>query len=296
MYINDLFLFMDNQNVSICNYADDNTLYSAHKNPSIMMKQIHATMTVASSWYKSNGLQLNADKCQLIVLKGFKKQNFNFKLILGNEVIEEVDSVKLLGINLDNKLSYREHVDGLCKKLSAKIGALRRISHFLSNDQKLAISNSFVSSELNYCPLIWSFASRTSLSRLQQLQDRCERLSPGCHHVDLHRRNCEFLLKEVFKTKNSLNPSYMKEIFNFRDSYPYWTRNQSDLIRHRVFTMRHGLQTATYIGSDLWEALPSDIRNSETLSGFALNVKNLDSLNCKCRVCAYFVPGVGYLT
>ena len=260
-----------------------------------MMNQIHDTMDVISSWYKGNGLLLNAGKCKLIVLKGSKKLDFNFTLRVGDEVLEEVPAVKLLGVELDNKLSYKEHVDALCKKVSSKIMALKRILPFLSSDKNLAIANSFVSSELNYCPLIWSFASRTSLNRLQNLQNRVENFIPGCSHIDLHRRNCEFLLREVFKTKNDLNPSYMKKVFSFRNYYPYWTRNQIHINRHRIFTTRHGLQTASNIGADLWNALPSDVRDSDSLSSFSSRLEKLDSLNCRCRLCAEFVPGPGFV-
>ena len=296
IYINDLFFFIDDTKVSVCNYADDNTLYSAGKDPLSMMNQIHETMDVISSWYEGNGLQMNAGKCQLIVLKGSKKRDFTFNLRLGDEVLEEVPMVKLLGVNLDNKLSYKEHVDALCRKIGSKIAALKRISPFLSSDKNLAIANSFIASELNYCPLIWSFASRTSLNHLQSLQDRVEKLSPGCRHVDLHRRNCEFLLREVFKTKNDLNPSYMKDIFSFRNNYPYWTRNQIHMNRQRIFTSRHGLQTASYIGAELWEALPDAVRDSDSLSSFSSQLQKLDSLNCRCRLCAQFVPNLGFVT
>ena len=85
IYVNDLFLFINDPHVFLCNYADDNTLYTFEKDPSIMMKRLHDNMSLISTWYKNNGLQLNPEKCQLIVFKGNKKYNdFNFTLNLGN--------------------------------------------------------------------------------------------------------------------------------------------------------------------------------------------------------------------
>ena len=96
--------------------------------------------------------------------------------------------MKLLGIEIDNMLSYKAHVNVLCRKINAKINALKRISPLLSLEQhRAAIVNSFVSSELNYCPLVWSFANKGSLTRLQNLQDRVEVLLPTavtCASID----------------------------------------------------------------------------------------------------------------
>ena len=250
------------------------------------MGRIHDCMDAIASWYKDNGLKLNSDKCKLIVFKGMKRPNFVFKLRVDNVELEEVPVVKLLGIKIDNRLTYKEHIDALCRKISAKIGALQRISSYLSDDQNKAIANSFISSELNYCPLVWSFSNRTSLHRMQHMQDRVEVLSPGCAHVDIHRRNCETLVREVYKTKNDLNPSYMKDVFNFCEPHRYFTRNPCLLNHSRVYTTRHGLQTASYIGARLWEELPFSVRDAENLLAFTSQVKKLDSLHCRCRLCA----------
>ena len=295
IYINDIFLFIEDPNVFICNYADDNTLYSADKDPSTMMKRVEENMTVISQWYRDNGLQLNGDKCKLIVFKGMKKFDFDFEVRIGHEVVREVSKVKLLGIEIDNMLSYREHVNALCRKVNAKISALKRISPLLSLEQHRAIVNSFVSSELNYCPLVWSFASRGNLTRVQNLQDRVERLRPDCSHLCIHRRNCETLLREVFKTKHSLNPSYMKEVFNFKENVPYNTRAPSRFVQRPVKTTRHGLQTVSYIGAHLWDSLPASVQEVETLSVFSSKLRGIEDLNCRCCLCAERIAGLGFI-
>ena len=296
IYINDLFLFIEDPKAFICNYADDNTLYSADKDPEILMKRLHSNMVVVSAWFQDNGLKLNADKCKLIVLKGFKNVNYTFSLNLNNEVLIEVPEVKLLGIVIDNKLSYKKHVEMLCKRVSSKVSALQRISPHLSDTQHRFLANSFISSEFNYCPLIWSFTSRESLHRVQHLQDRVERMSPECSHVSIHRRNCELLLKEMYKTKHCLNPSYMKEVFHFRDFVPYNTRAHSDIRRPLIRTTRFGLQTPSYIGAQLWDALPNSVREADSLESFMSLVRDIPDLQCRCRLCADFISGLGYIS
>ena len=52
---------------------------------------------------------------------------------VGDVLIENVKCAKLLGVNIDEYLSWSVHIDVLCKKLKHKIGVLRRLSSFMSS-------------------------------------------------------------------------------------------------------------------------------------------------------------------
>ena len=65
----------------------------------------------------------NEDKCHLLVIN-----HDNVSVNLGNENISCSSSVELLGIKIDDKLSFNEHVSKLCKKGNQKLHALARIS------------------------------------------------------------------------------------------------------------------------------------------------------------------------
>ena len=74
-------------------------------------------------------------------------------------------SVKLLGITLDNKLNFNEHVSNICKKASQKIHALARISNYMcQNKLRILMKASF-----GYCPLTWMFHSRKLNNRISRL-------------------------------------------------------------------------------------------------------------------------------
>ena len=285
IYINDLFLALPDPKLFVCNYADDNTMYTSGKCPSTVMECLQSGLESISTWYRENGLLLNPDKCKLIVFKGNKKFDFDFNLKLGNFILKEVSEVKLLGIFIDNKLSYTKHIDSLCRKVSPKIKALRRIFPYISREQCKLISSSFVSSELAYCPLVWSFASKTSLNRIQTLQNRAEKLCPDSQHTCIHRKNCETLLKEVYKTKSGLNPSYMEEVFRFKEAIAYNTRFPCEMFRDIPRTTRYGTQRASFIGAQLWDSLPALVISADTLDSFTGQVSQLEPLHCKCRLC-----------
>ena len=93
-----------------------------------------------------------------------------------DEIIECSSSVKLLWVNIDNKLNFDEHVSKLCKKASQKIHALARISNCMSQDKLCIIMSAFIESQFGYCPLVWMFHSRALNNRFNRLHERALRL------------------------------------------------------------------------------------------------------------------------
>ena len=135
------------------------------------------------------------------------------------------------------------------------------------------------------------------MQRLERINERANALlvdNTPSPPKTLHRKHCESLLKEVFKTRHGLNPSYMKEVFHERGCH-YHLRSGNSFVRPRTRTTKHGLQTASYIGVQLWDSLPENVRASTSLASFCASVSKLDSLKCSCRLCATYVENVGYI-
>ena len=98
------------------NFADDNTISSAEVSVEKLLKTLEKESLVATNWFKENEMIVNPDKFQAIIVKRNSNMENQYTLnIDGNQVISE-KSVKLLGIDIDNKLSFDEHVSSLCKK------------------------------------------------------------------------------------------------------------------------------------------------------------------------------------
>ena len=291
IYLNDLMLYFTDSDVGICNYADDNTLYTSGDSVIEVKQNLKRSLTVVSSWFCNNGLQLNADKCNLIVFG--KPRPSSLTLTFNGEDLEECQQVKLLGITIDRNLSFTPHVNTLCKRANAKIAALGRISCFMPPEKRKYIVNSFVASETNYCPLIWSFSSRSSLSKIERIHVKASALVCDNNSDTMHRLFCERLLKEIFKTKLGLNPSYMQTVFRFKNPH-YNLRNGVAIVRNRTKTTKHGLQSVSYIGAQLWDSLPMSVKLASSVKSFCDQVRQLDTLNCKCRLCAEFVPNLGF--
>ena len=101
-------------------------------------------------WFKNNGMKANADKCYLVVNS---KEKVCTKI--GSYNIESSEQQKLLGVLIDNKLTFDKHINNLCPKASQKLNALCRVSSFMSTNKKRLVMKAFISSQFSYCPLIW---------------------------------------------------------------------------------------------------------------------------------------------
>ena len=102
IYLNDLFFDFIDPSVHICNYADDNTLYEMGNDVSELIRNLKMNMLTVNDWFQNNGLQLNVNKCELIVLG--KKRSKPISFLINDILLKEVDHVKLLGVTIDNNL------------------------------------------------------------------------------------------------------------------------------------------------------------------------------------------------
>ena len=156
---------------------------------------------------------LNGEKSFFMSLeKDTENKDFYFEDI----IIEKKEEVKILGVTIDEKLSFNSHIKTLCMKVSQKLGALSRMSHCLSKTEKSLIFNSMIKSHFNYCPLWWMFCSWTPNNRINKLHERSLRvihndesndfntLLEMNNEVTIDKMNIQVLMLKVFKIKNGL--------------------------------------------------------------------------------------------
>ena len=127
IFINDLFLKI--AKVDNCNYADDTTLYTFDRDINRVISRLEIDSALSSKWFYDNYMKPNEDKCHLITLGANHADAISTKI--GSSTIDESNQEKLLGVIIDNKLTFEDYLSNLCKKVSNKLYALSRISHLL---------------------------------------------------------------------------------------------------------------------------------------------------------------------
>ena len=114
IYISDLFLFLDDDNVA--SYADDTTPYAIKENVLQVLKEIEDKSACVFNWFSANYFKANRKKSHFLLTS-----NEEVNLNLNDLIIKNSKPEKLLGINIDNFLTFDEHVSKLCKKSWPKI-------------------------------------------------------------------------------------------------------------------------------------------------------------------------------
>ena len=117
LFINDLFLFIERTN--IYNFADDNTIYSCNINPQTILKDLKYNMQNILKWFKENLIKPNPKKFQFIILG--KSTRRSIMLNINNVKIRKSSSVVLRGLTIDNRLTFKDHINILLRKASFKL-------------------------------------------------------------------------------------------------------------------------------------------------------------------------------
>ena len=122
-------------------------------------------------WFKNNHMKANADKCHLLVTR-----DTDVTAKIGELDVKDSREVKLLGVKIDGKLSFENHVSSLCKKASQKLHLLRRVLNFMDLAKCNSLMKAFITTQLNYYHLIWMFHGRQLNNRINRIQERALRL------------------------------------------------------------------------------------------------------------------------
>ena len=114
-------------------------------------------------------------------------------------------SEKLLGIKIDNKLTFEEHVQGLCKKSSQKVSVVASLMRF---EQRKRIVNLFITSHFSYYPLVWMFHNR----RLNNCIDHIHERTYQDYNSSFKELLRKFLLKDLIDDRTSYRKCSVRKV------------------------------------------------------------------------------------
>ena len=128
IFVNDLFLCLTKSDLH--NFADDNTISVTFKNLNDLLRTLEKESESAIDWFRSNNMIGNPDKFQAIVINKRRENQIT------HSKIETTKSVKSLGIEIDNQLSFNQHVSKMCSKAAMQLNVICRLAKFMGNKEK----------------------------------------------------------------------------------------------------------------------------------------------------------------
>ena len=225
---------------------------------------------------------------------------------VGGFNIENSLNEKVLGVTIDNKLTFNPHVTKLCCKASQKLHALARVAKYMDFKQRKIIMNSYIYAQFGYCPLVWMFHSRALNNRINRIHERSLRVVYQDHKSSfgellerdksftIHERNVQTLCIELYKVAWGVAPQIMRLVFPTKPniSYPWENIFQTCNIR----TVTWGSESVSHLGPKIWSLMPLSLKKIPVLHKFKKEIRLWKPDKCPCRICKFYLAGVGFIT
>ena len=144
----------------------------------VLEHKMNCDMNLIQSWLSANKSTLNVEKTKYMLIGSQLKLsqiNSDFTVKVNNTPLERVIKHKSLGVQIDESLNRRPHINTISKKISAGLAILKRVSQFIPFDTRVNVYNALVMPYLNYCSAVWGNIIKGLAYKLQKMQNRATR-------------------------------------------------------------------------------------------------------------------------
>jgi hypothetical protein len=266
-------------------FADDTTLTYSHSKLSELVSIINSELVNLSHWLMTNKLTLNHNKTTFMCFQNHTKCNSTINLLFNGLQITQVPHARILGVDIDNKLSWRIHIENVNKKLISTLFIMHKIKHKINNSIALNIYNSLFKSRLCYCLLIWGNACPSYLNATFILQKKflksCLLLPLKTSTTYLFTNSKQLSLQSLYKLQMalllhkfyyspSLLPLEISKLFTDTTSihtHSTRTHNALELYNFSSSTQSRKL-TVKFSAPTIWNTIPISIRALSSLPKF----------------------------
>ena len=188
-----LLLLYINHLASVCQYtfpilfADDSNLFISGNDADLIMKTLNTELKEIALWLKANKISLNIMKTHFMIFSSKNKPHPNLNINIDGEIINETSKTKFLGVIIDKKLLWKDHILYISGKLARGACVILKAKKYLMKEILISLYYSFVYPYLIYCSHVWGLACKTYMITLFLLQKRIIRIIAGVNrrsHTD----------------------------------------------------------------------------------------------------------------
>ena len=242
----------------------------------MLINSTNAELTKLNDWTRANKLTIHPGKTKLLIVSNRIPSNHNLSIRFLDTEVHQSNCCKYLGVHLDNKLSFKDHIKYINGKISRHTGILYKIRDNLPLKTRLNYYYAFIYPYLSYNIIIWGSAYPTHLLPLITQHKRTIRTITNSAYRDhtspLFRRLKLLKLQDIYYFHLG---SYM---FRARARGEYATQtniqtrniNDAQSTRHRITTTQHAV---SYAGPKFWNSLDPNLRSINSYMRFRKSLK-----------------------
>ena len=163
-------------------YADDHQLYVTGSDYNIASSKLQYQGKLAISWYRDNFLLANTEKFQCLTInpRNIDSDKQTEAPQIKDQIIANTSQIKLLAVEIDDKLNFTSHISNTCIKAGQK-GVLLRLRNLIPCKAKLIICKSSILPHLTYCHLVWHNCRSSDSRKIERIQERALRAVFNSH-------------------------------------------------------------------------------------------------------------------
>jgi hypothetical protein len=286
-----LFLLYLNDLPSVSNalkfimFADDTNVFLRGNNLTNMVNNFNSELLKIADWFAVNRLSLNIQKTHFMHFTN-SKQTTEQNLMIEHQCIKKVNVTKFLGIKIDEKLTWKNHIEYINSKISKSLGILFKIRHIVNKQWRIKLYKTFILPYLNYCNIVWASTFKSTLKPLIISQKKALKLAlglpiltPSSQVFELAKVHSIFEINQIhmlifmYKYVNNMLPSSFINYIQRNERLMYNFRNIQEFMlpfpRLEKFKF-----SVLYKAPSEWHLLSQNLKNSSSLNMFKLCIKN----------------------
>lgn len=296
IYVLPLGLIIDAHGIGRHGYADDGQMlrrFSLKDISSLYEARDHLQVCAGEvrNWLIQNKLKVNDDKTEFMVIapKHFhtRLQGLDITIKVGQSDISPSSCVRDIGATLDQYMNMGQQVSSVARSMYANIRRIGKIRHLLDQDSRVAVTNSLVSSRLDYHNALLANVPKSTLRPLQLAQNVAARQVTGArkdehmtpilhslHWLPVHKRVMYKVLVFVYKALHGCAPRYLTDMLSlYKPTRSLRSMDSTLLLNKPRCTKSIGERAFPYAGPSMWNSLPDELRGAATTETFKRNLK-----------------------
>ena len=286
LYVNNLANISDKLKFIL--FADDTNVFYSSKELNDVTRVFNEELIHMSIWFKVNKLSLNLSKTNYMIFGS--GVNESVYLSIDGVNIERVTVTKFLGVQVDEKLSWKEQINSVYRNVSKGLSILYKVRNILESKLLYTLYCSLILPYFNYACEIWGNTFDSHINKLILLQKRIIRVIDKADYRDhtnplFVKYNClKFkdivnlkTLVVVFKAKHNLLPFNVQKLFTENHCiHTYNTRSSSkgNFITKYCRTKLRSMNVS-FRGIKLWNELDESFHNISSIASFKKKTKHL---------------------
>jgi hypothetical protein len=201
--------------VELHKFVDDCTLSEILTAPDVTIMQDE--IDSLNRWSTTNFMNVNTKKTKEMLLGPVRNKEVT-PLLLNNACIERVRSYKLLGLNINDRLKWNEHVSAICSKAASRLHFLKLLKRAqVSVDDMLHFYQSVIRPVTEYACAVWSSSlTKTQSKQLESIQRRALKIIHSNNSTDILKTQEELPL--LSERRDALMRTFFCNIFQDKNS------------------------------------------------------------------------------